>query len=115
MKISIEHEQELTIVKVLETRLDASLAPEFKTQMEEIVSSGKLNIILDISNLTFMDSSSLGAMVVVLKMMGNNGKLLICGAKGIVSDLFTLTRMDRVFNMQENLIVAKETFLVDVS
>lgn len=47
----------------------------------------------------FMDSSSLGTMVGILKMVGGKGDLMISGAQGIVADLFKLTRMDRVFRM----------------
>lgn len=112
MKITIEKQENITIACIEETRLDASIAPEFKHQMEELINQGNHQIILDMSNLGFMDSSSLGATVAVLKSMGNQGKLVISGANGVVLDLFKLTRMDRVFTLANSLEEAKEEFSV---
>lgn len=110
MNFLINKEENITTVVVDETRLDASVAPEFKTKMEEIISEGNDQIILDISKISFMDSSSLGAMVAVLKAMGSHGKLVIQGASGVVLELFKLTRMDRVFTLKENTEAALEAF-----
>lgn len=112
MNITIDKKENVTIARLEETRLDASIAPEFKHQMEELINDGNDQIILDMSNLGFMDSSSLGATVAVLKSMGNHGKLVISGANGVVLDLFKLTRMDRVFTLAETLEDAQEEFSV---
>lgn len=108
----------VSIVSLEDARLDASIAPEFKQQMEVMIAEGKTNIILDISKLKFMDSSSLGAMVGVLKTLGNPGKTASCqgemvvvGASGVVLELFKLTRMDRVFNLADDLKTAEQHFL----
>ena len=111
MQLSIKKDDNLAIVTVLETRLDASIAPEFKNQMKDIILAGQQNIILDISSISFMDSSSLGAMVVVLKTVGNQRKLIISGASGVVLELFKLTRMDRVFNLATDISNAKRQLM----
>ena len=110
MKINLQQDNGLTTATLDETRLDASVAPEFKAAMEEIISSGNNQLILDISQLSFMDSSSLGAMVSVLKQIGGTGKMVILGASGAVLDLFKLTRMDRIFTLTDDLETAKQYF-----
>ena len=110
MKISLQQNNGLTTAVLDETRLDASVAPEFKAAMEDIISSGNNQLILDISQLSFMDSSSLGAMVSVLKQIGGTGKMVIFGASGAVLDLFKLTRMDRIFTLTNDLETAKQYF-----
>lgn len=110
MKLIINQQEDLSIVKIDESRLDALIAPEFKKNMEKLISEGNTHIILDISDLSFMDSSSLGAMVAVLKLTGSHGKMIICGASGSVMDLFKLTRMDRVFTLVKNIEQAKANF-----
>lgn len=99
MNLSINQEGDFTLVKVEEQRLDAAIAPELKVQVTQLVEEGAQRIILDLSDVTFMDSSSLGALVGLLKMIGGRGDLIIAGANGIVAELFKLTRMDRVFRM----------------
>lgn len=114
MKLNIHKEEEVTIVSIDESRLDALIAPEFKQKMEEIISRGNTQIILDISTLSFMDSSSLGAMVAVLKLTGKQGKMVVSGATGAVMELFKLTRMDRIFTLVDNIEKAQEHFIETV-
>ncbi|HRJ51735.1 MAG TPA: STAS domain-containing protein [Candidatus Thiothrix moscowensis] len=106
MKLSIRTEGEFTIATIEEARMDAAVAPELKNHIAQLLTDGKTRIVLDISAVTFMDSSSLGALVSLLKMVGNRGDLVIAGAKGIVADLFKLTRMDRVFRMAADVDAA---------
>lgn len=110
MDITSTQEAGFSILVLKESRLDAAVAPEFKQQMEQLIDNGNKQIILDISELSFMDSSSLGALVGVLKHLGNDGKMAIVGAKGIVLDLFKLTRMDKIFILAEDLDTAKAVF-----
>ncbi len=99
MNINHYKQGSFTIVRVCESRMDAATAPTFKQIMTQLHSSGVNRIVLDLSQVQFMDSSSLGALVNLLKLVGNRGDLIIAGAQGIVADLFKLTRMDRVFRM----------------
>lgn len=110
MKLTTNKKDELTIVSVNEQRLDASVAPAFKQHMEEIINDGNNQIILDISSLSFMDSSSLGALVAILKLTGKQGKMVISGASGVVMELFNLTRMNRVFTLAEDIEKAQDYF-----
>jgi len=110
MNINLQQENGLTTAVLDETRLDASVAPEFKSAMEAIILSGNNQLILDITRLSFMDSSSLGAMVAVLKQIGGTGKMVILGASGAVLELFKLTRMDRIFTLTDDLETAKQYF-----
>ena len=99
MQLTTYENDDLTTIKILEARLDAANAPELRAKVHEMIKSGSQRIILDISEVEFMDSSSLGTMVSILKMVGGSGDLVVAGAKGIVADLFKLTRMDKVFRM----------------
>jgi len=99
MQFRIEKSDDFIIMSVLEKRLDAANAPDLRAKVSESISAGSQRIVLDISHVEFMDSSSLGAMVSILKMVGGSGDLVIAGAHGIVADLFKLTRMDKVFRM----------------
>jgi len=108
MKLQTTEKNEFTVVTIEEKRIDAVNSPELRQQISELSSTGKTRIILDVSNVTFMDSSGLGVLVGILKMLGGSGDLVIAGANGIVFDLFKLTRMDRVFRMCDNAESAEE-------
>jgi anti-sigma B factor antagonist len=89
------------IAKVLDGRIAADIAPSFKANLGEYINSGNRAIVLDLTAVTFIDSSGLGALISSLKSMGD-GDLVISGARATVASMFKLTRMDKVFRMYEN-------------
>jgi anti-sigma B factor antagonist len=101
MILESENIGDITYVKVQIERLDAARCVSFKEEIKEMISKGGHSIVLDFSTVKFMDSSGLGAVVSVLKMLTGKRELVLCGVKGMVLDLFKLTRMDRVFMMTE--------------
>lgn len=111
MDLGNTQEGDVSIIVLNEERLDASTAPEFKKQMEQLIDESNKQVILDISKLGFMDSSSLGALVGVLKYLGSDGKMVVVGASGIVLDLFKLTRMDKIFTLAGDTETAKGLFM----
>jgi anti-sigma B factor antagonist len=87
------------IAKVLDKRIAADVASRFKEDLIKYVTNGNRAIVLDLSEVTFIDSSGLGALIASLKVMGNDGELVLCGACDAVASMFKLTRMNKVFRM----------------
>jgi anti-sigma B factor antagonist len=87
------------VVKVLETRIAADTATRFKGDLVAYVTRGNQPIVLDISSVSFIDSSGLGALISSLKVMGTGGQLVLSGASETVASMFKLTRMNKVFRM----------------
>jgi anti-sigma B factor antagonist len=106
--LTSELRNNVLVVRVAEKRVDASKAPAFKNEMTQCIESGQSQLVLDLSNVDFVDSSGLGAIVACLKQLGPRGNLAIAGAKGAVSRLFTLTRMDKVFALHDTVDSAVE-------
>jgi len=101
MDIEQKEKGDVLIATVLNDRLDAHGADDFRKAMSGFVSDGNHRIILDISAVNFVDSSGLGAMVAALKLIGGDGDILICGAAEPVMRMFKLTRMNKVFRIFE--------------
>ncbi|HYF16841.1 MAG TPA: STAS domain-containing protein [Ramlibacter sp.] len=95
--ITVNQEGGVAVVTPTVRRLDASVAPAFKQAVVQVVQGGDKRLLLDLSGVDFLDSSGLGALVSILKALGGQGALAVCGAKGSVLSLFKLTRMDKVF------------------
>lgn len=87
------------VVRIHESRIVADVAPQFKEGLIKYVQSGNRNIVLDLREVTFIDSSGLGALIGSLKAMGSDGELVLCGARDAVVNMFKLTRMDKVFQI----------------
>ena len=99
MKLSEKMLGKFTVVKVLETRLDATVAGEFRQGLIDFIQKGQVFLVLDLSDVEFIDSSGLGTFVSTLKTLGGQGDLVICGAQKPLLFLFELTRLDRVFRL----------------
>jgi len=99
MLIEERKEGDVLVARVLDNRLDAKVALEFKETMKKFIEDGARSIVLNLSEVEFIDSSGLGAIVSSLKKLGQPGKLVISGTSDTVSTMFKLTRMDKVFRM----------------
>ena len=86
-----------TVVTVVDSRIDAEIADDFRAEIAQIAQRGNRRLLLDLSEVAFVDSTGLGAIIASLKQLGPDGDLAICGARDSVTNLFRLTRMDKVF------------------
>ena len=88
------------IVKTLEPTgmLDGATTNELKSQVMELIQHGADIVLLEMEGVTFMNSSGIGALVAILKVVRAKGKqLYLCGLSDQVKMIFKLTKMDRVF------------------
>ena len=83
--------------------LDSTKAEEFRESVEALLEEGIDVILVDLKEITFIDSSGLGTLVVLLKKARSlNRSFCICSMNDRVRMLFELTSMDRVFEIYEN-------------
>ncbi len=87
------------VVRVMEERLDAAIAIQFKDRMREIAVQPSARVVLDLARVDFLDSSGLGAIVAVMKFLAPARKLELAGLTANVAKVFHLTRMDTVFTI----------------
>ncbi|MEM9433670.1 MAG: STAS domain-containing protein [Pseudomonadota bacterium] len=93
------------VITVETARIDAAGAIHLKDQFRDAVADTDCRVIMDIGNVEFMDSSGLGAMVAALKLLEGR-KLELASLQPAVAKVFSLTRMDSVFVIHENLEAA---------
>ncbi len=101
MNIESANKNGVLILTLLDKRLDAKLAVDFREAMDELIKKGQHRIAFNMSNIEFIDSSGLGAIVTCLKLMGAKGKFVLYGLKPPVVSMFKMTRMDRVFDIYD--------------
>lgn len=87
----------------MEDRIDAAGAIQFKDRMRELTIGTTGRVILDLSRVAFLDSSGLGAVVAVMKLLGPDRKLELAGLTPTVEKVFRLTRMDTVFTIHPHV------------
>lgn len=103
MNLESQHTGEIIVIRVMDDRIDAASAIQFKELMREIVATPSIRVVLDMSNVGFLDSSGLGAVVAVMKALGPLRRLELSGLTTSVEKVFRLTRMDSVFTIHKTL------------
>ncbi len=99
MEVTIEKRGEVTIVVLPGDTLDASNAKELKQDILPML-GGDAKVIFDMSQLRFVDSSGLGAILSCLRQLNaGGGELKLCGISKPVRTLFELVRMNRIFDI----------------
>ena len=82
---------------------DKTKIKPFRKEINNTLKKGANIIILDLKNVTFMDSSGLAALVLIHKIVhAAGGKLFFSSISEPVRMLFELTSLERVFNIIEN-------------
>ncbi|AMA09735.1 MULTISPECIES: STAS domain-containing protein [unclassified Picosynechococcus] len=78
--------------------LDGPNTNELRLQIIDLLRGEIDGILLDLNQIEFMNSSSIGALVAILKVVrAENKKLYLCSLTDQVSMIFELTKMDRIF------------------
>jgi anti-sigma B factor antagonist len=93
----------------LSGRFDAHVAPEVKGLLER--SDAPARMVVDLSAVTFIDSTALAALVRGMKnCRQKSGDLRLCGLQQSVRIIFELTRLDRAFEILPNEDAAISSF-----
>lgn len=110
MEITTTIQGDILVATPQGKRIDASNAILVKGAMVDCVNSGSRKIVLDFTQVEFLDSSGLGVLVSLLKTLGNDGELVLCNVPPKVMSLFELTRMNRVFRIFPSRALAMAAF-----
>jgi anti-sigma B factor antagonist len=85
-------------VVVLGGEVDLYTAPELKQELHRLVAEGATRLVVDMSETTFIDSTTLGVLLSVVKRVRPDGGavVLVCPDRN-VRRIFEITLLDRVF------------------
>jgi len=104
MNIAMEKKAEKTLLRVREERLDAHNSSELKAYLLQLLENGARALILDLSEVRFIDSSGLGALLSGYKNAGlRRASLALTGLQPRVQSMFELTRLQRVFEIHPTI------------
>lgn len=111
MNLNIEKLPEYTLVKVMDSKLDTNIAPDLKSELVVIAGNGESNMVLDLSNCQYCDSSGLSAILVANRLCKNaNGTFVLMGLTETVEELIKLSQIDTVVNIAASADQVKTFF-----
>lgn len=104
MRYSLDKNDKFAVLKLHETKLNTLISAELKSEMLIINSQGFNNIILDLTDTQYCDSSGLSAILVGNRVCRNaNGNFVLTGLSENVKKLITISQLDTVLNISGNL------------
>lgn len=98
-KIIMKAEVQLEIIQP-DYVLNGPNTVSLRKQVQECLEQGIKLVLIDLQDVTFMDSAGLGSLVTILKSVRSaQGKLYLCSVNAQIRMLFELTGMDKVFQI----------------
>lgn len=111
---SIEVEEKYTTITVNEDKFTAKIAPTLKTELIEIKAGATKNIIFDLSNTTYCDSSGLSVILIAQRITNEkNGCLVVCGLSNSISKLIEISQLTSVLNITPTKAEAVDFIYMD--
>ena len=96
MRIEVETVGDVKMLTAVEPRLNAAGAVAFKDAVRAATTGHPGRVVMDMTRVEFLDSSGLGALVAVMKILPSK-RLELAGTGPVVKKVLSLTKMDRVF------------------
>ncbi len=103
MEFEILKKEGHTVIKVTNKKLDTAIAPELKSELVVLGNEGEKNIILDLSQCGYVDSSGLSSILVANRLCEDAiGTFILCGLQPDVEHLIQISMLHTV------LIITKD-------
>lgn len=100
MKYSIDKKEKYCLMKLEEEKLNTLNAPKLKSELVLLNAEGQRNLVLDLSNVKFVDSSGLSAILIGNRLCKNaNGTFVLAVLQESVLKLIKISQLDTLLNM----------------
>ncbi|WDF53553.1 STAS domain-containing protein [Mucilaginibacter sp. KACC 22063] len=100
MKFALDKHEKYVVLKLNESKLNSLFTPQLKSELILINTEGQRNIVLDLSQVKFADSSGLSSLLVGHRLCKNSeGVFILCGLSESVSRLVTISQLDTVLTI----------------
>ena len=111
MSFKIDKTDKYTVIKLLVEKLDSNLAPSLKSELVVINTDGAKNIIIDLTDTRYCDSSGLSAILVANRLCKNSqGVFVLTGLQEPVKKLISISQLDTILNITNTLLEAQDMF-----
>ena len=103
-----ETKREKSLLVTLNGRLDSATSTSFETQLTGLVAAGQRTVVLDCTELSYLSSAGLRALLVAAKKMkAAEGRLVVAALKDEVREVFELSGFNTVFPIYESVAEAE--------
>ncbi len=100
MKYTIDKQEKYCLLSLHEEKMDSSIAPNLKSQMITLHAEGVRNIILDLTDVKYTDSSGLSALLVGNRIFQEEGGIFVLAKlSDHTTKLIKISQLDSVLHI----------------
>jgi anti-sigma B factor antagonist len=100
MKYSIDKQDKYALLQLNETKLEATVSPQLKSAFVTLNAEGIKTIIADLSQVKYIDSSGLSAILIANRLCkDSNGNFILAGVTDHVMKLIKISQLDTVLDL----------------
>ena len=110
MKMNVKENGDIMIIQ-LSGEVDAQSSPEIRSKIKSFISEGRNKLVVDLEEVTYIDSSVIGVLVGRLRSAREgSGDLKLAALQTEVQIVFELIQLDKVFKIFRNQEDAVQAF-----
>lgn len=100
MKFTVDKKERYCIFKLVEPKLDSIISANLKSELVILNQEGFRNIICDLSDVNFIDSSGLSALLIGHRLCKeSNGTFVLTGCGDSTVKLIKISQLDTILNV----------------
>jgi anti-sigma B factor antagonist len=114
MSFISDKKENYTCISAQVDKLDSLVSPDLKAEIVYQNGNGERNLVIDLQQVKYIDSSGLSAILVAHRLCKNlKGTLIITGMNDNVKKLITISQLDSVLNIIQNPNEITDFILMD--
>ncbi len=114
MKYSVEKRDKFVVLLLQESRLNSLTAPKLKSELVLFNAEGFNSIILDLTDVEFVDSSGLSSILVAHRLCKDaGGTFVICSLQDSVKKLIKISQLEGILNIFPTVSEARDYVMME--
>lgn len=99
MNFNADKYENYTIAKIGDEKMDTTIAPDLKSKFTTLIQEGVKNIIIDMSEVKYVDSSGLSALLVGNRGFSKTGAFVLFNVTNHVMKLISISQLNKVMTI----------------
>lgn len=100
MKFTVDKHEKYVLIKLNENKLNSLISPQLKSELILSNSEGQRNIVLDLANVKYSDSSGLSSLLVGHRICKNSdGTFILTGINENIARLISISQLENILNI----------------
>lgn len=110
-KLSTINNLEIAVLEPRGSLIGGEETDELKAKAHDLLEQGNRKLVLDLGGVTYINSTGIGALVGIHTMYTKSqGKIKLCNMAKGVQNVFVITRLSSVFDVEETRDIAVKNF-----